>query len=138
MVREYQTNNPFALCRQMDISVLYADLPRQVKGFFTNVDGFKMVYLNSRLPEWEQRMVCAHELGHAVLHEEINALFISYHTNLLCARYENEADYFCACLLMPDDWFLSEMEGKTVDQLAALGGVNPHLVELRLENMNRS
>ena len=81
MVREYQTNNPFALCRQMDISVLYADLPRQVKGFFTNVDGFKMVYLNSRLPEWEQRMVCAHELGHAVLHEEINALFISYHTN---------------------------------------------------------
>jgi len=47
-----------------------------------------------------QRTVCAHESGHAVLHEEVNTLFLRKNTFLSVDRLEIEANTFAAFLLI--------------------------------------
>jgi Zn-dependent peptidase ImmA (M78 family) len=50
-------------------------------------------------------------------------------------RYENEANYFAADLLISDD-DLTEYESFSVPELAALFGVEDHLIKYRLKRPN--
>ena len=99
---QYGTRNPFVLCERMDIAVLFADLPEITKGFFFVLRGKRVINLSLSLPEEERAAVCAHELGHALLHPTSNSPFLASNTNLVVGRYEREADYFSACLLLDD------------------------------------
>lgn len=99
---QYGTDNPFVLCDKMDIAVLFTDLPEITKGFFFVLRGKRIINLNLSLAEEEKTAVCAHELGHAILHPTSNSPFLSSNTNLILGRYEREADYFSACLILDD------------------------------------
>lgn len=127
---DFGTSDPFLLCRLLGFAVVLSKLPVHVKGFCLEAQHRKLIFINQGLPEWEQREVCGHELGHALLHKGINAYFISYHTNLLCSRYEREADFFCACLLTDDEMF---QEADTVGALASVAGISLELAQLRYE-----
>ena len=131
LLTEYKTRNPFELCNELGITVVFPEMATHIKGFYTNLNGIEIIYLNCNLPEWKQRVVCAHELGHALLHQHMNSMFITYHTNLNAGRYENEADYFCACLLLEDEWFQPNSEFSTLKQISAYSGVELRLVEMR-------
>ena len=136
--QEFGTSDPFELCGRMGVIVLFVKLPMHIKGFYCNMADHRMVYINNRLKEGEQRMVCAHELGHALLHAELNVMFINQYTNLKTVRYENEADYFSACLLI-DDALLDCTSGlSTLADIASCAGVDERLVELRLWRFNGS
>lgn len=130
---DFGTSDPFLLCRLLGFIVVASKLPAHVKGFCLEAKRRKLIFINDSLREWEKREVCGHELGHALLHEGINAYFISYHTNLLCSRYEREADYFCACLLTDDDMLQA---ADTVGALASIAGISTELAQLRYEQRN--
>lgn len=132
---EFNTTDPFLLCNMLDIIVLYETLPRQTKGFFLETHGKKLIFINQDLNYIKQREVCGHELGHAILHSGINKVFISYHTNLLCSKYEKQADYFCSCLLIDED-FITKPEN-TIENVAAETGVSYELALLRFENFKK-
>ncbi len=101
LAAHFGSTDPFVICENLDISVLQVELPPNIRGFYTSILGAQIIYLNSDLlNEQEQRAVCAHELGHAVLHSRQNSMFLKSKTNFVTARFEREADLFAGYLLL--------------------------------------
>ena len=96
----YKTRNPFELCDEMGILVIDSDLPESVNGIYTMLYGQNTILLNKRLSEIKRHIVCAHELGHVILHERLNCLDLERNTNFSVPRLETEADTFAACLII--------------------------------------
>lgn len=57
----------------MDAIILTVPL-KGVNGFYHRYLDQDLIYINEALSEEEQFIVCAHELGHLVLHKDINIL----------------------------------------------------------------
>lgn len=133
--RRFGTDDPFALCDRLDIPVLKVPLPERVRGFFTKICETKLVYVNTELPFCEAQLVCAHELGHALLHEDLNRFFITSSTFQVESRFEREADYFAVCVLVDDAKTLYEQHGFcTNEQIASFYGFEERMIALRYGN----
>ena len=74
--------------------------------------------------------VCAHELGHMLLHKKANALFMDSRTYFVSSKYENEANAFAAELLIPDS-FIIENPDMTKSQLARLAGYEEKIMDYK-------
>lgn len=71
--RKYNEPDPLALCERMGILVLFQPMGTYTgacKGFFLSQSRMRSITINSDLPEPLQRVIAAHELGHAVLHRK--------------------------------------------------------------------
>lgn len=102
LVDTYKTSNIFELCDYLDINIKNDPLGT-TKGYFLNISEKHFIVLNSDLEEWEERVVLAHELGHALLHKETNICFLKTYTYCNANKLENEANAFAAHLLIDDD-----------------------------------
>ncbi len=107
LVRHHDTRDPFALCKALGIRIAYKDLGN-ILGYYTCKARIHTIVLNSRAPKRMLRAVIAHELGHHRLHEKIAAL---KSVQLLgpfsmLSPTENEANFYAAELLIPDDEIL--------------------------------
>lgn len=76
-----------------------------------------------------QRFVCAHELGHAVLHPGLNTPFMKANTLLSTDRIEREANTFAVELLMPDELI---QEYQTIYEAAVACGVPAEIASLKV------
>ncbi len=131
LVNKYHTRDPFVLCGELAVNIIFANLPETVQGFYQMIDGYKFVYINNLLDENTARVVCAHELAHALLHSDYNVLELLRDTFFCCPKYEREADLFCAYLLI--DREETEHTGMGVvcpEQIASIAGVPVELVHL--------
>lgn len=99
LCRKYNTCDPFRLARELDIIVLYEELG-SIRGYYNKCYKQKFIHINSALPEDEALSTCAHELAHAVLHSNLNTIFLKEHTLFSISRFENEADSFASDLLL--------------------------------------
>ena len=88
------------------------------------------IILNSDLPEHLESFVCAHELGHAICHPDINVQWLCESTFYSKGKFERQANTFAVELLLPDD-LLREYPDCTVYQLARSVGVPEEFVELK-------
>ncbi|SDM68918.1 ImmA/IrrE family metallo-endopeptidase [Acetanaerobacterium elongatum] len=132
LVQKYYTRDPFKLCEELRVHVVYTELPKTVEGFYQYIDGYKFIYLNNALDEDALRVICAHELAHALLHTDYNVLELLRDTFFYCPRFEREADIFCAALLIDEaEAQNTRPELLSMDELAALSGVPVELVDLR-------
>ncbi|MFQ8839872.1 MAG: ImmA/IrrE family metallo-endopeptidase [Clostridium fessum] len=131
LVRKHQTRNPFEIIQGMNVIVVFAPLCG-VRGFYQYFQRNNIIYIDENLPEHEKKFVCAHELGHMLLHKKANALFMDSRTHLNTHRYEVEADMFAMDLLIDDD-MIAEYKPYTVDQISHLLGYRKELIELRLK-----
>ncbi len=109
LVTEFKTRNPFELCDCLNIPILYEPLGN-IKGFFQNILNTPMIHLNSNLNEHEVNCVLSHELGHAVLHKDLNVCFLKHYTFSVTDKYENEANKFTAELLIEDSSLIDILE----------------------------
>lgn len=136
LAAHFGSTDPFSICENLDISVLRVELPPNIRGFYTSILGVQIIYLNSDLKnEQEQRAVCAHELGHAVLHASQNTMYLKMKTNFVTARYEREADLFAGYLLLDhqtveDCW----CNGWTAGQVAKITALPEQVVSYCLKN----
>ena len=100
---DYGTNCPFRLCKFLRIDIKYFDLGK-IKGYYKNVDGNNYIVINETLSNFDKKIVCAHELGHFLLHgnEEIQ---FSITNNKFSKNkiYEKEANTFVLYLLLDDE-----------------------------------
>ena len=128
--RRYHTSDPFALCDEMGILVLMVPLV-DIRGFYQRRLRNRIIYIDNSLPDYLQRWVCAHELGHALMHDGTNAIYLDTHTYQVIGKYERSADRFAAALLCPDEEDLPEYEGFSSEQLASAFGVPEDLVAWR-------
>lgn len=133
LIRKHGTNDPFRIAAFLDYIIVYCDLEKPTKGFYQFVQRNNIIYIDNRLNEVEQRIVCGHELGHAFLHRKTNAIFLDTRTFLNKSKYEIEANTFDAELLIQED--LKEFEGWSCEQIARELWVSPYLVELKFKNM---
>ncbi len=132
-VERYGTASPFALCDRMDIPVVCLELPKRTQGFCFQNGEKPVIVLDLGLTGRLREYCCAHELGHVLLHPGLNEQAAADLTYLCTCRYENEADYFAACLLIDPN--LSEWnrtyQPLTVELIASLSGLPERIVGLR-------
>ena len=78
--------------------------PDAIKGFILKSKRIITITINCDLPLVIQKIIVAHELGHAVLHK--NSGILAFHEATLfdnSSRYEKEANLFAAEFLLSDD-----------------------------------
>ena len=94
LISKYRTRNPFKLAKSLGIVVKFADLG-EVRGLFKKILKRKYIFINSNLSEFDQRIVCCHELGHAILHSSSQYQFLIDNTSLIRrSKLEDEANLF--------------------------------------------
>lgn len=102
LTQKYQTNDPFKIAKAKNIYLRYHDLVNTY-GFYCTYKRVRMIHINNRLDEHLQRFVCAHELGHAVLHPNANTPFLRKNTFFSVDKIEVEANYFAVHLLLSNE-----------------------------------
>ncbi|MGN0687876.1 MAG: ImmA/IrrE family metallo-endopeptidase [Oscillospiraceae bacterium] len=109
-----------------------------LKGFYIFENSQRYIVVNNELDEMTRRVVCAHELGHDVLHRELSVGGIRENTMFLDNnKTEREANLFAAEILLTDKAVLSELEYISTPETAAFElSVPPELLEYKLEILN--
>ncbi|WP_459499870.1 ImmA/IrrE family metallo-endopeptidase [Bacillus sp. C1] len=123
ITQKHGTTNPFEIARQKDIYVLYEDLGNTL-GFYNTYKRFKFIHINNQIGEITQRFVCAHELGHALLHPKANTPFLRNQTFFSVDRLEIEANTFAVELLLTDEMVATYDNTRlTIQEIAEIHGV---------------
>ncbi len=133
LIATWHTNDPFELCGALDILVVHVPLAPEIRGFCQYALNTHIIYLNQSLDPPRRRFVCAHELGHVLLHPRDNRIFLDTATYQLTARLEQAANRFACHLLYPADSAFFEYPEYTVEQTAAVLGLPAELVQYRIE-----
>lgn len=128
---KYDTLNPFELADYLNIAVIYEDLGK-INGYYNKVLRQKQIHINHNLSYTDTIFTCAHELGHALLHPDVNSVFLASKTLLSVNKLEIQANLFAVELLIPDN-FLIENQNYTVGQIARMLGYNEELIKLKLK-----
>ena len=130
LVRKYGTSSPHELCELMGIKVTKCDLGT-IRGYYYHAYRVKQIFLNCNLHKHCEKIVLAHELGHAVMHPNSNTPFFRNNTLMSVDKMEIEANTFGIHLVISDD-DLKEYQDFCVPQLAMLFGYEEELIRLRI------
>jgi len=111
--------------------ILYEPLGSTL-GYYSTYKRIKFIHINNGLNGIWQRFVCAHELGHAILHPKVNTPFLRSNTLFSVQRIEREANTFAVELLMPDYTICAcENKSRSIYEIAASCGIPKELVNLK-------
>lgn len=135
--REFGGRDIFATAENSGANVWFRELG-SLKGFYICENGSRYIIINNALDDIVARTVCAHELGHDMLHRELSAGGIRENTLFLANnKTEREANLFAAEILITDREALSVLEyAVDIGQVAYELGVMPEIVEYKLELLN--
>ena len=123
LCRKCDTRDPFTIAAKLGIRVLHEPLGS----------------ISQDLSKERQRQVCAHELGHAILHPKSNTPFLRANTLYSVNKLETEANRFMALLLHPATEIQDYAQcGYTLYQIADICGLTPELVEYIITTYNRN
>lgn len=123
LIHQYGTNNPFELAALKNTVVIIEPLGETL-GYYNTYKRIHMIHINEAVSDYRRTFVCAHELGHRILHPGVNTLFLRKNTLYTLGRIEREANEFAAELLLPDDAVGTyEANGMTIREAAAAYGV---------------
>ena len=99
----WQTNDPYKIAERLGIVVLERDT--NIKDFTAQTIKFPgyptIISINNAYSEFSKKVLCAHEVGHALLHEDcINHFAIT--SKNVATNVELEANLFAIALLSDD------------------------------------
>ncbi len=133
LVKRHKTNDPFLIAEKYaSIEIIHYPLPESVRGMYHYYKKNSLIYINSGLSQEEQRVVCAHELGHYFLHPKINILFLEKYTFISRNKLEQQANIFAAELLLPDQLFFT-YEDYSYMEIALIENLPIQLVKLKCD-----
>lgn len=127
--KKYKTNDPFKLAQELDILVVYENLG-SILGYFDAHFRMKTIHINENAPEELKGFICAHELGHAILHAKVNTPFLSAYTLYSVGKIERQANTFAVELLLPDE-NLSEYSEHPISSIAKSVGIPSGMESLK-------
>ena len=130
LCKKYNTRDPFEIARQKDIILLYEPLGN-INGFYSKTLRKQFIHINQDLDERQRHFTCCHELGHAILHPNLNTPFLREGTLLSVNKLEVQANKF-AVDLMYSDSDLQEALNWTVEQTATWMGLPQRYAEYRI------
>ena len=96
----WNTNDPYKIANYLGITVLHRE--NAFKGFTAQtikVNGYPtIISINDAYTDFSKKVLCAHELGHALLHENcVNHFAVTSHN--IATNVEQEANLFAIALL---------------------------------------
>lgn len=100
-IKKHKTINPFKIATQKRIIVKECHLGDTL-GFYMKKSRIQFIMINSDIDEYKKRFVCAHELGHAILHPNSHTPFLKKNTLWSVDKIEVEANKFAVKLLLTD------------------------------------
>ena len=105
LTKKYDTRDPYELCKCLGIKIHFYDMEKKLKGFFFYQSRQKNIVIDSNVNEVLERILVAHELGHAVLHTKIAMMKGFQEMEVLDSGSpeEDEANFFAAELLLKGD-----------------------------------
>ena len=113
LTRKYKTRDPYELSQLLGIKIHHKDLQKKLKGFFFCQSRQKNIVIDSNVNRILERILIAHELGHAILHQEVALMRGFQEMEVLESRQsmpeETEANLFSAELLLEDDVVLEHL-----------------------------
>ncbi|WP_432748344.1 ImmA/IrrE family metallo-endopeptidase [Pectinatus frisingensis] len=130
LIKKYKTNDPFLLAENVGILVNYEQLLPETLGFFSNKFRIKIIHINDSIHYELAKFVCAHELGHALMHPHVNTPFLFNNTFLSVAKIEREANIFGVELIIPDAE-LNDIDDCTVGNLSRIYSVPEDIIRLK-------
>lgn len=133
LMHKFETSDPFEMAHSLGIIIVIEPLGK-IRGLYNTEYRQKFIHINNGLSRRHQTFVCAHELGHAVLHPDNNTHFLRGHTLYSINRYEKEAHLFAAFLLISDA-DLQENRHMTYEQMARLTGLSEDIVRMRVNGI---
>ena len=135
VVWRYGTRDPFRIALYEGIHVLRPSLPPGINGFYQAVGGRRIIHVGEMLSEPRSVAVCAHELGHALLHPAQNSFLLSDNPLFLPGRSERDAELFSFYLL--DGGEAVRVYG-TLERTASVTGLSESALLLGLEDSGRA
>lgn len=133
LCRKYDTRNPFDLAASLGVIVLFEPLG-EIQGYYNRCYRQKFIHINEELGGYDATFTCAHEIGHSVLHPNVNTPFLRKHTRFSVEKLELEANHFALDFLY-DDSELSQFLGRPIMQAASFMGVPLYLAEYRMSSI---
>lgn len=127
---KYKTRDPFQIAEALGCIIIRAPL-KGLRGFYRYAKRCHIIYISDFLDDFQSKLVCAHELGHIVLHRGLNRVFMDSCTNMVSNKYELEANRFAVELIISDD-MLSDYADCTISQLSQAWGIDQRLIAYRL------
>lgn len=98
VTERYGTSDPFIIADEAGIPIRYVPFDKEPLGQAINFHGQPMILISDTLKYSRERyFVCAHELGHAIEHEDLAGYYTSNNHNK--GKIEVEADKFAVVLL---------------------------------------
>ncbi|MCD8107064.1 MAG: ImmA/IrrE family metallo-endopeptidase [Oscillospiraceae bacterium] len=139
LVSKYQTRDPEEIAEALGVQIMRVfDFKRQ-KGSFKIILNVPFIFVNGNLSEELQRMVIAHELGHAILHKDIcleTGGMLEFELFDMVSQAEYDANIFQATLLIDENELLDYLhEGYDIVSIAKMLGVNINLLILKIASM---
>ena len=98
-IQKYKTRDPFEICRQKNIQIIYSDLEPDVRGVYQYYKRKRIIHLNMHMDKIHMRAVLAHELGHVDMHQDYNCIFLDRYTYNTKNTFERQANVYAAELL---------------------------------------
>lgn len=138
LIETYQTRCPFAISEAKGIKIKYCNDFHDLKGAHVIIAGTPYIFLKADLEEQEKKLVCAHELGHDILHNDVHVSSYSFSSLSDNRMLEREANIFAAHLLI-DDNQIDELirSGYELSQVAAILEVDEQLALFKINEMIR-
>lgn len=94
--KECNTIDPFEICDIFGINIVRVDWNKSIPGCMHKLDDSTIsIFINKNFSKMSQSIICAHELGHALLHENAGN---NFHGGNEIKEYE--ANLFASYLLL--------------------------------------
>lgn len=132
LLKKFQSDNPYDLCASLNLTVLPVPLC-DLRGFLVQLRRNNIVFVAENLNEFDSRFVLFHEIGHFVMHREVNRMFLDSRTFLKTSPYEREANQFATCCLYPDDADLYSYIDRDIQTTSRCLGLPVELAQYRME-----
>lgn len=141
LLKKVKSRDLFEICDFLNINIYYNNELNDILGFYTIVNGRKAIVINTKSDELIQRQVLAHEIGHAILHEDYvndNRMFKEFELMDMRSRPEYEANAFASHLLISDKEIDElSLEYDDYEKIAAVLGVNINMVMIKILELNK-
>lgn len=140
LIKKYKTCDPFEIAAASGIMIKMCDNFNELKGLYTIIKRKRIIMLNSSLSDEKLKIVCAHELGHDMMHREFakNKIMQEFILYDMSARTEYEANLFAANMLI-DDKEISELArdyAYDMEQIARHLNTDINLIGIKIADMN--
>lgn len=141
LIKRFGTRDPFEIANMLGYSVKFINTKKQ-KGFCKILLNNFFIFINENMGPQMQRMTCAHELGHLLLHRDVlkRELFLAEMEIFdITDQKELEANEFAASLLIDDEELLQLLrEEYDVVTAASMLDVNVNMLMVKLLVMKKN